>query len=215
MINEDTGITWDEYLEIFKKQEWEKEILIHNALMSGDEQRAREIIDIECGNLLHQQQRMLLIFAQDFKDPFILYDLIISVYINDGYYFPKKLIQIAKRLSKQIPESQRLKGLPEGDVITVWRGTDCQALRTDISWTTDKKTAVWFANRHRKNEGCGNVWEATIQRDKIIAYTNERGEKEIIQHINVKNVHLLDIGPEEWKRCLEEREKEVTSKTEY
>lgn len=196
----------------FEKMQFENEIKkrveINKALKAGDEKQAAEIINFMCGNLWHEQQRMLKFYADDFKDPEILYDLILEVYTNDGYDFPKKLIQLAKKLSKQVPEEKRLDDMPEGDPVTIYRGTSGIATRTDISWTTDITVAVWFANRYGLRGGkIGNVYKGIIARDKIIAYTNCRNESEVIQHMNVQNISKMTFSDEEWKRYLSEREK--------
>jgi len=62
------------------------------------------------------------------------------------------------------------------ETIIVYRG--CKNLRQakSISWTTDKNTAEFFANRFTK----GKVYQATISKDNIIAYINDRNEHEII-----------------------------------
>lgn len=91
---------------------------IDDLLSNGDERGAADVIDL-AGNWMHEQQRLLLQYADRFTDPEILFDLIISVYTNDGYNFPKQLIQRAKRLARQIPADHRLQGLPAGDVLTI------------------------------------------------------------------------------------------------
>lgn len=188
----------------------EEEARIETALEGNDLETAAEIISF-AGSQAHRQQRLLLKYARAFSDPAMLFDLIIDVYTMDGYDFPKFLIQTAKRISRQIPPEHRLKGLPGGDPVTIWRGTydanpkHTKLLRTAVSWTTDKTMAVWFANRIENpgtKNGRGAVWEATISRSKIIAFTQERDESEVLQHMNVQNPHVLDISPEEWEAAL-------------
>lgn len=192
-----------------------------NAFLSeGKEKEAAEIINLRFGDYRHEQQNALWLWKESFKDERVLFDLIIDVYTIDGYNFPKSIIQKAKRIAKTIPEEHRLKGLPPGDVIKVWRGADtpheeyfAQNLRKDISWTTDKDCAIWFANRITSSyspERKGAVWEAEINRDKIIAFTDERSESEVLQHMNVKNIHLLDIPSEEWSAALERRKNKLS-----
>ena len=176
-------------------------------LSVGDEKEAAKIIDYRLGNASHMQQRALLLYMDSFTDKKLLFDLILSVYTNDGYDFPKKIIQKAKQLARDIPENERLYGLPSKErFIRVWRGTtikDPEAaslLRTSISWTTDKSVAVFFANR------CGGVvWEGIIDRKKIIAFCQDRNESEVLQHMNIRDAHIIDISAEEWARALEER----------
>lgn len=130
-------------------------------LSIGNEKGAAKIIDHRLGNAGHMQQRALLLYMDSFTDRKLLFDLILSVYTNDGYDFPKKIIRKLKQLAKEIPENKRLHGLQSDErFIRVRRGTtikDPEAvslLRTSISWTTDKSVAVFFANR------CGGVvWE--------------------------------------------------------
>lgn len=188
---------------------------IDELLAAGKEKEAAEIIDLYFGNSGHSQQIALLIHADSFRDERILFDLIVSVYTNDGYDFPKRLIQKAKKLSKGIPEEHRLKGLPEGNPVTVWRGSsvrlpDCGSyLRSSISWTTDKTCAIWFANRIGLLSPTGlkgKVWQATIERDKIIAFTQSRSESEVLQHMNVQNITMLDIQDDEWENALKIQE---------
>ena len=166
-----------------------------------------KIIDYRLGNASHMQQRALLLYMDSFTDKKLLFDLILSVYTNDGYDFPKKIIRKAKQLARDIPENERLYGLPSKErFIRVWRGTtikDPEAaslLRTSISWTTDKSVAVFFANR------CGGVvWEGIIDRKKIIAFCQDRNESEVLQHMNIRDAHIIDISAEEWAQALEER----------
>ena len=129
-------------------------------LSIGDEKGAAKIIDYRLGNAGHMQQRALLLYMDSFTDKKLLFDLILSVYTNDGYDFPKRIIRKTKQLAKDIPEDERLHGLQSDEhFIRVWRGTtvkDPEAaslLRTSISWTTDNnpewidwasKKADWF-----------------------------------------------------------------------
>ena len=176
-------------------------------LSIGDEKGAAKIIDYRLGNASHMQQRALLLYMDSFTDKKLLFDLILSVYTNDGYDFPKKIIQKAKQLARDIPENERLYGLPSKErFIRVWRGTtikdpeSASLLRTSISWTTDKSVAVFFANR------CGGVvWEGIIDRKKIIAFCQDRNESEVLQHMNIRDAHIIDISAEEWAQALEER----------
>jgi len=80
-------------------------------------------------------------------------------------------------------EKQILQSLPE--TITVFRGVKEKQAVESFSWTLDKDIAIWFAERFEKK---GYVYQAQIPKDKIIAYTNERGEKEIIL-----NYHYLQF----------------------
>jgi hypothetical protein len=67
-----------------------------------------------------------------------------------------------------------LDALPEK--FRIYRGTRTGDTN-GISWTMDKKTAAFFANRF--HEG-GIVQSRMIRRSDALFYTNERGEQEII-----------------------------------
>lgn len=182
---------------------------IEDLLSAGKEKDAADIISVKSGNWQHEQQLLLKLFSPWFKDKRVLFDLIIDVYTNDGYDFPKEIIQKAKRIAKCVPENHRLQGLPEGDTITIYRGTapstkaDARRIKSAISWTTDKKTAIRFADRYKATVGKGSVWSGTISRNKIIAFTQCRNESEIIQHMDVQNPTLLDIQDDEWDQALQ------------
>lgn len=178
-------------------------------LSVGDEKEAAKIIDFRLGNAGHMQQRGLLFYMNSFTDKELLFDLILSVYTNDGYNFPKKIILKAKQLAKEVPEDKRLKGLPGNErFIRVWRGTSVKdpaatsLLHTSISWTTNKAVAIFFANRCN-----GVVWEGIIDRKKIIAFCQDRNESEVLQHMNVRDVHMIDISTEEKEQALLEHKR--------
>ena len=71
-------------------------------LSIGDEKGAAKIIDHRLGNAGHMQQRALWLYMDSFTDRKLLFDLILSVYTNDGYDFPKKIIRKLKQLAKEI-----------------------------------------------------------------------------------------------------------------
>ena len=77
---------------------------------------------------------------------------------------------------------------------------DSSLLCTSISWTTDTAVAIVFANRFG-----GVLWEAIIDRKKNIAFGQARNESEVLQHMNVRDAHIIDISADEWELTLEER----------
>lgn len=74
-------------------------------------------------------------------------------------------------------ERTQLEGLK--DIVTVYRGVTqkSQVPRKSLSWTTNKETAQWFANRFDSN---GKVYSATIPKERIYAYFLGRDEYEVI-----------------------------------
>ena len=65
--------------------------------------------------------------------------------------------------------------LPEQ--VVVYRGYLQGKNKTGFSYTLNKERAEWFANRF---SGDGKVYERTVRKDKIVAYTNRRDEQEVI-----------------------------------
>ncbi len=63
------------------------------------------------------------------------------------------------------------------DSITVYRGVGSKSREDGISWTIDKKTAIWFANRFSSK---GYVLQGVVEKDDILAFFNDRNESEII-----------------------------------
>lgn len=74
-------------------------------------------------------------------------------------------------------ERERLHSL--ADVVTVYRGV--HSAKSDgvnaMSWTLDKDTAAWFANRYGRQ---GKVFEAKIEKKHICALFLGRNESEVI-----------------------------------
>jgi hypothetical protein len=64
--------------------------------------------------------------------------------------------------------------LPEP--VQIYRGADLKYVR-GMSWTTDPDTAAWFAHRfgHR-----GEVFTTTLAKRKILAYFDDRSEREVL-----------------------------------
>lgn len=75
--------------------------------------------------------------------------------------------------------------------VTVYRGiTDYNKdnIRA-LSWTLDKEKAIWFANRFL---GKGYIYKAKINKEDILAYCDQRNEKEIIlDYTRLYDIELL------------------------
>ena len=67
--------------------------------------------------------------------------------------------------------------LPEE--VEIYRGTTNKEYIPAMSWTIDKKRAIWF---YQKYENVGTVFRAKIKKEDIICYLDETscGEKEVI-----------------------------------
>jgi len=82
-------------------------------------------------------------------------------------------------------ERDFLAKLPEQ--ITIYRGMTLQEKESNnfgISWTLDKNIAVFFANEYQRNYSTNylqkTIHELTINKNELIAFFNERKEKEVI-----------------------------------
>ena len=83
-------------------------------------------------------------------------------------------------------------GLPE---IEVYRAgaepLDKAAYR--ISWTTSLDVAKWFHDRAvARLQAQRHIYKGVIKPEKIIWYTDDRQEKEVMQYNSVKNVVELE-----------------------
>ena len=76
--------------------------------------------------------------------------------------------------------------------ITVYRGCGEKGTVKGFSWTTDKDKAFWFATRFSRS---GKVFKAVIPKSGVIAYTNQRGEKEVI--VDIKQLSDIEELKEE------------------
>lgn len=81
-------------------------------------------------------------------------------------------------------EKKKFDKLPK--TMQVFRGLQENAEKRALSWTRDKKVAIWFATRFDRK---GGVLKAKIPKESVFAYKEERGEAEII--LNPEN--LKDI----------------------
>ncbi|OUT96939.1 MAG: hypothetical protein CBB96_00850 [Gammaproteobacteria bacterium TMED36] len=71
--------------------------------------------------------------------------------------------------------------LPE--YITVYRGSSFQKYNPNIlnvSWSTNKKLASWFATRFRAIQKSWMLKKGEIRKEDVLFYINARGENEII-----------------------------------
>ena len=119
------------------------------------------------------------------------YETAIDAYMNHGDSFSivRKRVREALKYGKpDLPEW--IKSQKE---ITIYRAGEepIEKAKYRISWTTDIEKARWFLyewnGRHAKY-----LYKGVISIDKIIAYTNERKEHEVMQYRNVRNIELLE-----------------------
>jgi len=93
-------------------------------------------------------------------------------------------------------EKQELEKM--NDMIVVYRGLQDNAQEKAMSWTIDKKIAIWFATRFDKK---GRVIKAKIQKKHVFAFKDERAEGEIILNPNyLRNAKDIHYEVEEGKK---------------
>jgi hypothetical protein len=63
------------------------------------------------------------------------------------------------------------------NIVEVYRGYQRVSEKHGLSYTLDREKAEWFANRFGRN---GKVATAKVNKSDIFAYSNQRGESEVI-----------------------------------
>ena len=116
----------------------------------------------------------------------------------------------AKTLMKE--DYNKFLELPEE--VEIYRGTTNREYIPAISWTIDKKRAIWF---YQKYEKVGTVFKAKIKKEDIICYLDETacGEKEVIvDYENIYDVEELKKDEINQKVTINNEEKFVVN-TDY
>ena len=76
--------------------------------------------------------------------------------------------------------------------IRIYRGHNYGKAQRGMSWTTDHRKAEWFA--HRFQDQRAHVSTAYIDKEKVLAYFLNRGEKDIVVNpLDLKQVEYLSI----------------------
>ena len=121
------------------------------------------------------------------------YQFAIGAYIHHGDHVPavRKAVRTAARYGKaELPAE-----LAEADTITVYRAGEetIEKAKYRISWTTDYEIADFFLNKYIGRHA-NRLYMGEIRPTDIIAYCDERNEKEVMQYGKVFNIS--DITPE-------------------
>lgn len=111
--------------------------------------------------------------------------LVLSWSSHGGAEIPEaKLETWFKKADKRYLMSKReqkiFNELPEQ--LTIYRGVRSPECKYGFSWTLDKQTACWYADRYENNNSC--VYECTADKKDIVCYFNTRNEAEIIMLIS-------------------------------
>lgn len=81
--------------------------------------------------------------------------------------------------------------LREQENIVVYRGVAVNRNPNGLSWTNDLDKAVWFAERYNTDNNTGYVQRAVVNRNQILAYLDERGEREIVVDTRKIKIEIL------------------------
>ena len=118
------------------------------------------------------------------------YEIFKDLYVRSEYgfqSFPLEVITDCFAKRKLSPEwKKRLKSFNSvakknsDGTITLYRGENVDSAKSDdaFSWTLNKKTAKFFADRFSK--GSGRITEKNIDPKEVIDYFDDRGESEVI-----------------------------------
>ncbi len=119
-------------------------------------------------------------------------DFVVGCYIHHGDSIPlcrEALRNLPPNGINELPDDY--KSLSE---LTVYRAGEepIEEAGERMSWTLDKKMAVFFFKEYR-NRHATYLYRAKIKPADVIAYTDQREEKEVIQYKGVYDIEVLDI----------------------
>ena len=115
------------------------------------------------------------------------YDFAISAYQHHGDSVPgvRKAVRGAAKYGKPTLPAE----LQNKEIITVYRAGEESITKCKyrLSWTTDLQIALFFLNEYI-GKHASHLYTGQIKTADIIAYTDDRQEKEIIQYAKVFNI---------------------------
>lgn len=115
------------------------------------------------------------------------YQFAIDAYMHHGDSVPGVRKTVRSALKWGRPELP--KEIADAREITVYRAGEepIEKARYRLSWTTDKAVAVFFLDEYLHRHA-SHLYTGKIRPEHIIAYTNKREEKEIIQYRHVYDI---------------------------
>ena len=118
------------------------------------------------------------------------YDFCIQAYIHHGDSIPavRKAVRSALKYGKPtLPEE-----IASADYVTVYRAGEepIEKAKYRISWTTSREVALFFLNTYGGRHAT-HLYKGKIKPHKIIAYVDDRNEKEIMQYANIYDIEEL------------------------
>lgn len=103
---------------------------------------------------------------------------------------PRRVLSIIKKADKKHFMDKKEFKIYENldEELVIYRGCKTKKGVKACSWSLSKEKAEWFANRFGK----GFVFEAKIKKENVIAYKNDRSEKEIVaDYTKIYDVKVL------------------------
>ena len=121
------------------------------------------------------------------------YDFCTQAYINHGDSIPavRKAVRSALKYGKpKLPQE-----ISEAESITVYRAGEepIEKAKYRISWTTSMDVALFFLETYIGKHAT-HLYKGKIKPEKIIAYCDDRNEKEIMQYRNVFDIEEITTG---------------------
>lgn len=122
------------------------------------------------------------------------YQFAIDAYTHTGDRLSgvRKAVRGLRKYGKpELPEE-----IATQDTITVYRAGEESISKAPyrLSWTTDKRVAEFFLNKYFRKH-TKHLYRAKIRTADIIAYTDDREEREVLQYRKVFDIE--DITPKE------------------
>jgi len=102
----------------------------------------------------------------------------------------KILTNIKKTFQNSFKETLNI----EDEYVDIYRGVNflSSVVKDDLSWSLNKKTAIWFANRFKSKESC--LYQGKIKKDNIICFITAKEEDEVLaKYKDVENISRIFI----------------------
>jgi hypothetical protein len=79
------------------------------------------------------------------------------------------------------------------DTLTIYRGVSPHRAKFGLSWTADQSIAMWFKKRYESGSQ-GQLLTAVISKKHVLAYIDERNERELIVDVFKIIPHIAEAG---------------------
>jgi hypothetical protein len=127
-----------------------------------------------------------IMFDRWIQDPAIVWPLVTSVWVDSENIY-QSLDEWMEVWDADIPHrhlamdaNDRAALEKMDDEIVVYRGIALSGSEYGMSWTTDRKRAVWFANRWEGGSRTPTLVRGRVKKANVLAYLSRRNESEIV-----------------------------------